>query len=279
VHLTSLAIALKPSADKVTNPTNMRPIPQISTKIAALSPLLYAASSKSVVAALRCVAPPLRRTERRAFSATTRPLYKESSFRHSYGARTGACHPKRMSVQVDGQYVQFDYLFLRDACSCRRCVHPSTQQKLFQTTDIPVDIRPHAAETLDDGSLRILWKNDIPTFPEHESHYSVDFLRRYSTLRNRVRARYNDQRHILWDKEMMENGVLYIDYADYMNSDKAVFRAVKQLSLYGLMFIRGIPEGKHDAIEGMANRIGNLKNTFYGTTWDVKSIKDSKNIA
>jgi gamma-butyrobetaine dioxygenase len=262
----------------------MRPIPQISrysSKIVALFPPLYAVSSSSI-AARSGIAPPIRRSEHRAFSATTRPLLKELSVRRSFGTgfgTSGTGHAKRMNVRVGGQWVQFDHLFLRDACSCPRCVHPSTQQKLFQTTDIPVDIRPQSAETLVDGSLRILWKNDIPTFPEHESHYSADFLRRYSTMRNRVRARYNDQRQILWDKKMMENDLLYIDYADYMNSDKAVFRAVKQLSLYGLMFIRGIPEGKHDAIEGMANRIGNLKNTFYGMTWDVKSIKDSKNIA
>ncbi|KAA8909024.1 hypothetical protein FN846DRAFT_776767 [Sphaerosporella brunnea] len=184
-----------------------------------------------------------------------------------------------MGVKVDGQYFQFDYFFLRDACTCPRCVHPSTQQKLFQTTDIPIDVRPQAAEALVDGSLRIMWRNDIPTFDSHESYYSLEFLRRYSTLRNRIRARYNDQRQILWDKKMMGKDVLYIDYSDYMTSDEALFRAVKHLSLYGLMFIRGIPKQQHDAIEGLASRIGNLKNTFYGMTWDVKSVKDSKNIA
>ncbi|KAF8251447.1 Clavaminate synthase-like protein, partial [Wilcoxina mikolae CBS 423.85] len=188
---------------------------------------------------------------------------------------------KRLNVELDGQFVSFDQLFLRDACSCPHCIHPSTQQKLFQTTDIPYDVRADFTETLSDGSLRVRWKNDIsiPGVEVHESIYTPDFLRRYSTLRNRVRARHNDQRQILWDKRKMESDVLYISYSDYMNSDEALFRAVRQLSLYGLMFIRGVPEGQHDAIEGMAERIGNLKNTFYGKTWDVKSVKYSKNIA
>ena len=53
---------------------------------------------------------------------------------------------------------------------------------------------------------------------------------------------------------------------------------MKQLERYGLLFIRNIPDDP-DAVEGIAERIGNIKNTFYGKTWDVKSVPDSKNIA
>lgn len=191
---------------------------------------------------------------------------------------------KRLHITVDGQIYPYDSLFLRDACRCAACIHPSTQQKLFQTTDIPYEVRPQTFEARKDGSVRIVWKNDLvtpqnPTGDKHESVYDLEFLRRYSSLRNRVRARFNDQRQILWDRKTMEKDVLFVEYEDYMKSDDALFKAVKQLSLYGLMFIKGIPEGMSDAVEGMAERIGNLKNTFYGKTWDVKSIKDSKNIA
>jgi gamma-butyrobetaine dioxygenase len=188
---------------------------------------------------------------------------------------------KRLNLELDGSFITFDYLFLRDACSCPQCVHPSTRQKLFQTTDIPYDVHPAVIETLGDGTLRIQWADDIQTASDatHESYYSPDFLRRYSTLRNRVRSRFNDQRQILWAGKQMERHVLWVDYSDYMCNDNTLFRAMKQLSSYGLMFIRGIPEAQKDAIEGVAERIGNLKTTFYGKTWDVKSAKDSKNIA
>jgi len=191
---------------------------------------------------------------------------------------------KRLRITIGGQILPFDSLFLRDACRCVHCVHPSTQQKLFQTTDIPYEVRPQLFEARKDGSVRIVWKNDLvtpqnPTGQQHESVYDFEFLRRYATLRNRVRARFNDQRQILWDRKVMEKDVLFVDYEDYMKDDQALFKAVKQLSLYGLIFIKGIPAGMSDAVEGMAERIGNLKNTFYGKTWDVKSIKDSKNIA
>lgn len=78
----------------------------------------------------------------------------------------------------------------------------------------------------------------------------------------------------------MERNVLWVTYADYMSSDEALYSAVRQLVQYGLMFISEIPSSAgENAVEGIAERIGNLKTTFYGKTWDVKSIADSKNIA
>lgn len=78
----------------------------------------------------------------------------------------------------------------------------------------------------------------------------------------------------------MARDVLWIDYSDYMTSDAKLFEAVRHLTLYGLLFLRGVPETpEQDAVEGIAERIGNIKNTFYGKTWDVQSVQDSKNIA
>lgn len=78
----------------------------------------------------------------------------------------------------------------------------------------------------------------------------------------------------------MAQDVLWIDYAEYMASDTTLFEAVRHLTLYGLLFLRGVPETPgQDAVEGIAERIGNIKSTFYGKTWDVRSVPDSKNIA
>lgn len=71
---------------------------------------------------------------------------------------------------------------------------------------------------------------------------------------------------------------MWVEYDKYMKSDSALLGALRMLRSHGLVFIRGIPDDS-DAVEGLAERIGNLKHTFYGKTWDVKSIKDSKNIA
>lgn len=186
-------------------------------------------------------------------------------------------------LELDGELVAFDNVFLRDACTCPRCVHPSTQQKLFETSDISYDVRPKVQSALDGGTLRIEWADDIPSYNEgepHISHYTIDFLRGNAELRYKLRKSFNDRRYVLWDKRLVIQDMLWIDYKDYMTSDQKLYEAVRHLSLYGLIFLRGLPETpKQNAVEGVAERIGNIKNTFYGKTWDVMNVKGAKNIA
>lgn len=205
---------------------------------------------------------------------------RQPELTRSYSSVTSNGNGKRLRVTLDNKLAVFDHIFLRDACTCPRCVHPSTQQKLFRTVDIPESIFPQSSEVLPNGNLRVTWNSDVPGVPEepHVSEYSAEWLKTYSSLRNRVRARYNDQSQVIWDKRIMERDVLWVEYKDYMKSDRSLFEALKALASHGLVFVRGIPDDS-DAVEGLAERIGNLKDTFYGRTWDVKSIKESKNIA
>jgi len=57
-----------------------------------------------------------------------------------------------------------------------------------------------------------------------------------------------------------------------------LYDGLKQLQLYGLVFLRNVPDSEK-AIEDIGGRIGPLKNTFYGLTWDVKSVPQAKNVA
>lgn len=192
--------------------------------------------------------------------------------------------PKGTVLEIDGIRQYFDNIFLRDACDCARCIHPETQQKLFQTTDIPDKIHPTSITRLHDGAVRIEWANDIEeescSRVSHYSTYSPRFLRNYTGLREAVRARYDDRRQILWTRKTMESKDLWINYSDYISSDDSLWSALKHISLYGLVFIREVPLlPDHSAVEKVAARIGNIKDTFYGKTWDVKNMPNSKNIA
>lgn len=114
----------------------------------------------------------------------------------------------------------------------------------------------------------------------HVSTYDIAFLRKYAELRYRLRHNYNDRRQVMWDARLMKKDMLWVDYDDYMTSDLKLYEAVTHLSLYGLLFLRGVPETPNqDAVERIAERIGNIKTTLYGKTWDVKNAPDAKNIA
>ncbi|KAL9626315.1 MAG: hypothetical protein Q9164_007902, partial [Protoblastenia rupestris] len=46
----------------------------------------------------------------------------------------------------------------------------------------------------------------------------------------------------------------------------------------GLIFITKV-DANEEAVSKMAERIGPLRNTFYGSTWDVRSVAKAKNVA
>lgn len=186
---------------------------------------------------------------------------------------------KRLIISVDGQPVHFDTVFLRDSCPCALCVDPSTRQKLFQTAEIPAQIQALKSTVTDDGRLRIRWLHDIPGYPaNHVTEFEPDFLRQYADPRRIAFSRFNAQHQILWDRKIMESDVRWIGFEEYMASDEAVFEALRQLSRYGLVFIADVPADEKSA-ERIGMRVGPLMDTFYGRTWDVKSVVDAKNIA
>ena len=173
-------------------------------------------------------------------------------------------------------------LWLRDVCPCPRCVDPSTSQKLFQTSDLPLDIEAKVIEATN-TTFKVAWTNDLPMYgPEHVSTYQEEMIDTYGAPMKmgiegfgagalQVKLR-------LWDKTEMESGIMFIDFADYNASEDAVFEVLKQLKMYGLVFIRGVPS-EENAVEAIANRIGHLRETFYGRTWDVKSVPQAQNVA
>lgn len=82
----------------------------------------------------------------------------------------------------------------------------------------------------------------------------------------------------LWDKSRITKSLEYVDYEDYMTQDGTLNRALRQLREHGLLLVRGVPE-LEKSVDSIAGRIGPLRDSFYGRTWDVKSVPQAKNVA
>lgn len=58
---------------------------------------------------------------------------------------------------------------------------------------------------------------------------------------------------------------------------------MEQLQRYGIAVVRGVPTAKTDNedcnLRELAESIGLLRNTFYGETWDIKSVPNARNVA
>lgn len=169
----------------------------------------------------------------------------------------------------------YDPLFLRDCCACPKCVDQSTRQKLFSTTDISPNIRVRNMWQ-DADVTHFTWNNDLSGFgPDHVTSIAHTFLQR-SVTRTPVPTYRTGKR--LWAAAEFEANHTTFDYEAYMSDDRVFFEALRQLHRYGLVFVRGVPN-EEPFVAAIANRIGPLKNTFYGPTWNVRSVAQAKNVA
>ena len=199
-------------------------------------------------------------------TSTVRRLSTSSSLRRSDANR---------ALVYNGH--SYPYLWLRDSCQCTQCLHPSTRQKLHRSSDVPLDVQPakDGVQTSPEG-LRVTWNTG------HQSHYPSNFLERYAT-KHSVHAFRRDVDGVQWDVARLKQARdIFLPYAS-LDTPSGLLAAITQLTRYGLLFVTGVPTTKTSneecELRGLGERFGELRRTFYGETWDVKNIKNSRNIA
>lgn len=171
-------------------------------------------------------------------------------------------------------------IVVRDACQCEQCVDPSDRQRNFSYSDIPRTIGFDQV-SYDEGvkEVQITWSNDIPSSGKaHQSVFSKDII---SRLNRKFRNPHWDlyQRPMkLWGRDTYRQGTSRVDFNDYMTNKGSFAEAMHLLWRDGLLFIDGVPESE-ESVSQIVNRIGPLQQTFYGPTWDVRSVPNAKNVA
>ncbi|KAJ3243111.1 hypothetical protein HDU78_000805 [Chytriomyces hyalinus] len=189
--------------------------------------------------------------------------------------------------------------WLRDACQCPQCVHPSTRQKLISTGSLTA--AAHAARL---EGRKVEWGSGSVSHSavaadlskdSHSHEFDVRFLDKYKALfasgeRSSEGAQVKQNSpHKLWrasDFAAHRSQHSDIDYSQLVTSDTALLSLLQQLQSHGLAFVRNVPVTEADdpkqepQLEKIISRMGCVvRDSFYGRTWNVKSIQQAKNIA
>lgn len=174
----------------------------------------------------------------------------------------------KIPITIGNETVEYSSIVLRDACACPACVHESTRQRLFSIADVPATIRAKSIE-VDSASdtVSIKWENDAPGFiDEHTTQLSLDSLHRLNKTGSAPGSQKDSlESQFLWTLEPLN--LPDYNYDVYMKDDRALNDLVIQLRTKGLAFVTGVP-GTEEALATIATRIGPIKDTFYGYTWD-----------
>ncbi|KAK0891191.1 hypothetical protein LTR91_025164 [Friedmanniomyces endolithicus] len=183
----------------------------------------------------------------------------------------------RVTIPIDGKDEHFSPILLRDLCKCPVCIHEFTRQRLYSTTDIPPEIQVRSV-TIVDEALIIHWEHDVPGFDAH--HYTSISL---DTLRGICKtgiapgpAQVSLPKSALWDASSA--GVPDFGYKAYMHDDATLLNVMDRLHSHGLVFITSVPTAE-ESVSAIAERMGPIKDTFYGKTWDVRTVPKANNVA
>ncbi|TRX89480.1 hypothetical protein FHL15_009649 [Xylaria flabelliformis] len=163
--------------------------------------------------------------------------------------------------------------WLRDACTCEKCVNPSSGQKNYASADVPLDLDISHFAVTKEGELLIHWENDFHTHDTHVSKYPRALWDRLEVVETDTIPEPR-----IWGRQVMTETSPYYSYQSFMTDGPEYLQAMTALSELGLVFLRDIPSNE-ETVKDIASRLGLIQDTFYGTTWDVKSKPNAENVA
>lgn len=181
---------------------------------------------------------------------------------------------KDMLLTIDwgtGKGSELHFVWLRDNCSCSSCIHPSSLQKLHSSADIPLDIKPKGDITVGDTSVKITWTDG------HSSEYPFQWLKKH-TYHDSSQKEWNESRKPTFWKNTDICDKHFVSYQSFMENNEAFLATLRTFLDYGIVFITNVPNEK-ESVEKVATRIGPIRETFFGRSWDVINIPNAHNIA
>lgn len=179
--------------------------------------------------------------------------------------------PERRAVRVvwtDGTTGDFPYVWLRD--NCPSGYHPDTEERTFDLLSIDEDLSPRAVR-VEDGRLHVRWAGEGP-----ESRFALDWL-----AAHRPGRRLDDPADVaplVWRADTGARAIARAEAADLLTDDRALARWLRDLRASGLSIVRGLAP---DVEAGMAvaRRVGFLRETNFGRTFEVRSKPAPNNLA
>lgn len=171
----------------------------------------------------------------------------------------------------DGRRSEYHHLWLRDNCPCPQCVTPLTREQVFEICDVPEDIKPCSVTISEDSRLVILWD-----FDDHQSRFHPGWLRAHCYT-DIARAQRQWQPEV-WDKMRISDELPVYEFQQVMQTDSVVLNWLRHLRDYGIALLKNV-DTTPGTLVGVANRISFIRETNFGTVFDVKAKPDTNSAA
>jgi len=179
------------------------------------------------------------------------------------------CDNRAVTIGLsDGTKTTFPAIFLRDNCATG--FHPQTLERQFDLTSVPIDIEI-AGISVDSETLVVSWKGE-----DLVSRFPASWL-----AANRPGQRFEDPAAVppaIWRSNLTKNDLPRAAAADLLGSDNILLEFLVEAKRTGLAIVDGMADDV-DAGMTVARRIGFLRETNFGVTFEVMSKPDPNNLA
>lgn len=217
--------------------------------------------------------------------------------------------PVTLAWTVDAIFLQDDArrvvqalrsMTLRDSCTCDRCRDPLSGNKTYATTELPDGLGIANVEPSQEG-LRVTFSHDLARLSDGSPESLHETLVPWSTVEVALHRRgvreplmgdgtsdpvlFPQPRAVAvqtgvryWDRAVLEQEVLTIDFQDYMEGGPSFWDAVINVCRLGIVYLTNVPREERSIVD-ITTRMANIRETFYGRTFDVRAKPDADNVA
>ncbi len=168
----------------------------------------------------------------------------------------------------DGIVGDFPYIWLRDTDPSG--FHPDTGERIFDLTVVPLDVKPRKAE-ITPCHLLVTWDDQ-----EEPSRFDLNWIKAHRP--GRPRHDPADIAPATWRSDLGSEGVPRHGAQGLTTSEDALKHWLLETKRYGLSIVTGLADTTEAGIE-VARRVGHLRDTNFGLTFEVVSKPDPNNLA
>ncbi|XP_032080386.1 gamma-butyrobetaine dioxygenase isoform X1 [Thamnophis elegans] len=173
----------------------------------------------------------------------------------------------------DGSESLYPSVWLRDNCQCPDCfLHSAKARKLLlENLDIDIEVKD-VILTEQKKKVNIVWPDD------HTSEFEAEWLKK-RCFSDQARAKAREELFLserqYWGSELE---LPTMDFEEVLHSDERAYKWLVTLKKVGIVLLTGAAI-KQGEILKLGQRIGFLRLTFYGPTWQVQDKLDANNVA
>lgn len=207
----------------------------------------------------------------------SRRLHSQTTFKFNFPAsaiqkvETSDKHRWFVVHWEDGNHSVYPYAWLRDNCQCPQCFLSSAKARKFAIKDLDVNISPEKI-ILTDSKISVAWPD------QHISEFDANWLRTrcfHQSTREEKQNQYFMRDQLHWGSEFQ---IPTANFEEVLTCDEVAYKWLCNLRRVGFVQLKHAPAEKGQVAK-LGKRIGYVRLTFYGHTWQVEDKPDANNVA